>query len=443
MSIARAMGRKVARISLGGIRDEADIRGHRKTYIGAMPGRIMAAMAQVGVRNPLIVLDEIDKLGQSHNGDPAAALLEVLDTEQNSAFRDHFIEIPFDLSRVLFITTANTTATIPPPLLDRMEVIELPSYTDEEKVQIAKRHLIPKQLKKHGMKKTQLRITDDAVREIIAQYTRESGVRVLERELGRICRHGAKELVTGQVEKVKVTAGNLEEYLGVRRYQPEKIEGELAVGLVNGLAWTQVGGELLQVECNVVPGTGRLELTGNLGEVMKESAKASVTCIRSRAGKLGIDPEFYKKCDIHLHFPEGAVPKDGPSAGVAVTVAIVSALTSAPVRCSIAMTGEITLRGRVLAIGGLREKTMAALRSGIKTVLIPADNEKDLDEIDPLVRNALKFVTLRNIDSALDAAIDFTDFKPFTTEKNDKNKGNETKLLVPQSNGENGISLRQ
>lgn len=439
MSVARALGRKLQRISLGGVRDEADIRGHRRTYVGAMPGRIMAAMRQAGVKNPLIVLDEIDKLGSSHMGDPASALLEVLDSEQNSAFRDHFVEIPFDLSRVMFITTANTTSTIPRPLLDRMEVIELSSYTDEEKLQIAKRHLIPKLLKKHGITKSMLRISDDAVREIAASYTRESGVRILERELGRICRRAAKEIVSGESKRISVTSSNLEDYLGVRKYKPEKIESELEVGVVNGLAWTTVGGELLEVECNIVSGSGKLELTGNLGEVMKESARAAMTYIRSRAEKLGIDPEFHKNTDIHIHFPEGAIPKDGPSAGIAMTVAIVSALTSAPVRRSIAMTGEVTLRGRVLPIGGLKEKTMAALRSGIKTVIIPEDNEKDLNDIDPLVKSALKFITVSNVDAVLKTAIDFSDFKPFS-KQNDKA---EEPFVLSAKKNENGLSIRQ
>ncbi|MGI5971832.1 MAG: endopeptidase La [Oscillospiraceae bacterium] len=414
MSVARALGRKAARISLGGVRDESDIRGHRKTYVGAMPGRIMAAMLQVGVKNPVLVLDEIDKMGQSYMGDPAAALLEVLDSEQNHAFRDHFIELPFDLSRVLFITTANTTDTIPRPLLDRMEVIELTSYTDEEKLQIAKRHLVPKQIKKHGLSARQLRITDDALREIAAGYTRESGVRLLEREIARICRKTAKRFVTEEgLTHVTVKASDLNDILGPRKYLPEKIESELEVGVVNGLAWTATGGELLEVEAAIVPGTGKLELTGNLGDVMKESVHAATTYIRSRVDSLGIDPEFYKKNDIHLHFPEGAVPKDGPSAGIAITTALVSALTGAPVRRSLAMTGEITLRGRVLPIGGLKEKSMAALRNGIKTVIIPADNEKDLSELDPLVTGALKYITVSHVDSVISAAIDFTDFHPF------------------------------
>ena len=385
MSMARALGRKLARISLGGVHDEAEIRGHRKTYVGAMPGRILAAMRQAGSMNPLMLLDEIDKLGSDYRGDPASALLEVLDAEQNTTFRDHFLELPFDLSGVLFITTANTTQTISRPLLDRMEVIELTSYTDEEKLQIAKRHLLPKQLKRHGLRRTQLRLTDDAIREIISGYTKESGVRILERELAALCRKAAMRLVSTSVKSVHVTGDNLSEFLGVRKYTPEHRATASRVGVVNGLAWTSVGGELLEVEANVIPGTGKVELTGNLGDVMKESAHAALTYIRSRAGEWGIEEDFYKTRDIHVHFPEGAVPKDGPSAGIAITTAMVSALTGVPVKGEIAMTGEVTLRGRVLPIGGLKEKTMAALRSGIKTVILPADNVKDLEEIDQTV----------------------------------------------------------
>ena len=405
MSVARAMNRKLARISLGGVSDEAEIRGHRKTYVGSMPGRIIAAINQAGSCNPLILLDEIDKLGRDHRGDPASALLEVLDVEQNSTFRDNFLEVPFDLSDVLFITTANTTDTIPRPLLDRMEVIELPSYTDEEKLQIAKTHLLPKQRKRHGLRKSQVKCTDDAIREIIVAYTRESGVRVLERELGALCRKAAMGIVSGEYKQASVTGDNLERFLGPRKFHPEKNGLESQVGLVNGLAWTAVGGTLLEAEANVVPGSGKVELTGNLGNVMKESARAAFTYIRSRAVQLGVEPNFYKEKDIHVHFPEGAVPKDGPSAGIAITTAMVSALTGAPVKRGVAMTGEVTLRGRVLPIGGLREKTMAALRNGIQTVIIPADNAKDLDEIDQTVRNALHFVLVDQADQVLSEAI--------------------------------------
>jgi len=405
-SIARALRRNYARLSLGGVRDEADIRGHRKTYIGAMPGRIMNALRTAGSKNALLLLDEIDKLGADSRGDPSAALLEVLDTEQNTAFRDHYIEIPFDLSDVLFIVTANTTETIPRPLLDRMELIELPSYTDEEKLQIAKQHLLPKQLKRHGLRKVQLRVDDDAIRAVIDGYTRESGVRTLERELAQVCRRAAKELVEFPDKKrITITANGLTPYLGARKIHSSTVSEGAEVGLVNGLAWTQVGGELLEVEVNVMEGSGKLELTGNLGEVMKESAHAALTYIRSRAQSLGIDPEFYKKRDIHIHFPEAAVPKDGPSAGVTVTTAMVSALTGIPVRRDVAMTGEVTLRGRVLPIGGLREKTMAALRNGIHTVIVPKLNEPDLAEIDPNVREKLQFVIAENMDTVLSTAL--------------------------------------
>lgn len=406
MSMARAMNRKLARVSLGGVSDEAEIRGHRKTYVGSMPGRIINAINQAGSCNPLILLDEIDKMGHDHRGDPASALLEVLDGEQNSTFRDNFLELPFDLSEVLFITTANTLDTIPRPLLDRMEVIELGSYTDEEKVQIAKKHLLPKQLKRHGLTAAQLKVSDNALREVIASYTRESGVRVLERKLAGICRKAAMKVVSsGEEEPIRVTEKDLNEYLGVARYHPERQALEERVGVVNGLAWTSVGGELLEVEVNVVPGSGKVELTGNLGEVMKESAHAALSFIRSQADKLNLPSDFYKDKDIHVHFPEGAVPKDGPSAGIAITTAMVSALTGTPVRRGIAMTGEVTLRGRVLAIGGLKEKTMAAFRNGIKTVIIPAENGKDLEEIDQTVRKALQFVLVERADQVLSAAL--------------------------------------
>ncbi len=409
MSIARCLGRKLARISLGGVHDEADIRGHRKTYIGAMPGRIINAISQAGSRNALLLLDEIDKMGADYRGDPSAALLEVLDSEQNASFRDHYLEIPFDLSDCMFITTANTLDTIPRPLLDRMEVIELSSYTDEEKLAIAKDHLLPKQRKKHGLTKGQLRVTDDAIRELIACYTRESGVRGLERELAALCRKTDARLVAPDAPKrVTVRAGELETLLGPRKYLPDELPNADQVGLVTGLAWTAVGGETLEVEVNVVDGTGKLELTGNLGDVMKESVHAAMSYIRSRASTLGIAPDFYQKKDIHVHFPEGAVPKDGPSAGITVCTAMVSALTGATVRRDVAMTGEISIRGRVLPIGGLKEKTMAALRHGIKTVIIPAANEKDLEEIDQTVRRALNFITVRHVDSVIEAALDFS-----------------------------------
>ena len=404
-SVAKAIHRNMARISLGGVHDEAEIRGHRKTYVGAMPGRIIAAIRQAGSCNPLLLLDEIDKLGNDQRGDPASALLEVLDGEQNATFRDHFLEVPFDLSDVLFITTANTLDTIPRPLLDRMEVIELTSYTDEEKLQIAKRHLLPKELKRHGLSRAQLKVSDDAIRSLIRGYTREAGVRVLERQLGALCRKAAMRVVSDGVKSVHITAENLETYLGIPRYHPDRLPRTEQVGVVNGLAWTSVGGEILEVEVGVVPGTGKIELTGNLGDVMKESAHAALTYIRSRAHQLGIDEEFYKTKDIHIHFPEGAVPKDGPSAGIAITTAMVSALTEIPVRRDLAMTGEVTLRGRVLPIGGLKEKTMAAYRNGIRTVLLPVDNEKDLEEIDQTVRAGLRFVTVEQVDAVLAEAL--------------------------------------
>ena len=404
-SIAKALNRKMARISLGGVHDEADIRGHRKTYVGAMPGRIMAAMIQAGSQNPLLLLDEVDKMGSDYRGDPSAALLEVLDAEQNATYRDHYLEIPYDLSQVMFITTANTLDTVPRPLLDRMEIIELGSYTDEEKVMIAKDHLIPKQMKNHGLKKSQLRITEDAIREIITCYTRESGVRKLERNIAQLCRKADMVLLSGETKRLTVTGKELEAYLGVRRYLPDRLPDADQVGLVTGLAWTSVGGEVLEVEVNVMEGTGKLELTGTLGDVMKESAHAALSYIRANAEKLGIASDFYKTKDIHVHFPEGAVPKDGPSAGVTVCTAMVSALTGAKVRRDVAMTGEISLRGRVMVIGGLREKTMAALRHGIHTVIIPKDNERDLSEIDPLVRNALNFITASTVDTVLDVAL--------------------------------------
>lgn len=405
-SIARSLNRKMVRISLGGVHDEADIRGHRKTYVGAMPGRIMAAMTQAGTMNPVLLLDEIDKMGSDYRGDPSAALLEVLDAEQNKTYRDHYIEIPYDLSDVMFITTANTLDTVPRPLLDRMEIIELGSYTDEEKVMIAKNYLVPKQLSKHGLKKSQLKITEDAIREIIECYTRESGVRSLERAIGDICRKADMQILQQEEpKKVTVTGGGLEAYLGVRKFLPDRLPGSDEVGLVTGLAWTSVGGETLEVEVGVMDGNGKLELTGNLGDVMKESAHAAMSYVRANAVKLGVQPDFYKTKDIHIHFPEGAVPKDGPSAGVTVCTAIVSALTGISVRRDVAMTGEISLRGRVMRIGGLKEKTMAALRHGIRTVIIPKDNERDLEEIDQTVRRQLNFITAQTVDTVLNAAL--------------------------------------
>ena len=405
MSIARATNRKLARISLGGVHDEAEIRGHRKTYVGAMPGRIMSGIQQAGSLNPVLVLDEIDKLGSDYRGDPSAALLEALDAEQNHSFRDHFLEIPFDLTETFFITTANTLDTIPRALLDRMEVIELGSYTDEEKLEIAKRHLLPKQRKKHGLSGNQLRMSDDCIRELIALYTKESGVRVLERQIAAVCRKVARGIAAGEIRSRRLKAGELEALLGAPKYKQEQRFKNDAVGLVHGLAWTSVGGEVLDVECSAIPGSGKLELTGNLGSVMKESCQAAVTYIRSRCTRLGIDPDFYKNTDIHLHFPEGAIPKDGPSAGIAICLCVVSALTGLPVRSDVAMTGEVTLRGRVLPIGGLREKSMGALRFGIHEVLLPEGNVPDLSEIDPAVRAALNFTAVSHMDEVLDVAL--------------------------------------
>ncbi len=405
-SIARAMKRQYVRVSLGGVRDESDIRGHRKTYIGAMPGRIMNALAQVGVRNPLILLDEIDKLTRDAHGDPSSALLEVLDPEQNKFFRDHFVELPFDLSDCLFIATANTLDTVPKPLLDRMEVIQLPSYTKTEKLAIAKDHLIPKQYKKHGITKRQVKLTDGAVEEIIDYYTREAGVRNLERSIAALCRKAAKKLLEEpDTKRITVDAADIKSYLGARKLLPERISDEDETGVVNGLAYTEVGGDMLRVEVAVLDGTGKLELTGSLGDVMKESAHAALTYTRSIASEYGIPTDFYQKKDIHIHVPEGAVPKDGPSAGVTMTTALVSALSGIPVRRDVAMTGEITLRGNVLAIGGLKEKTMAAYAAGVKTVCIPADNMGDLDEIDPVARESLTFVPCRRAADVLGVAL--------------------------------------
>lgn len=403
-SIAQALGRNFARLSLGGVRDEADIRGHRKTYIGAMPGRIMNAMIQAKSKNPVLLLDEIDKMSSDFRGDPSAAMLEVLDSEQNNAFRDHYLEVPFDLSEVLFITTANTMDTIPRPLLDRMEIIELPSYTTEEKFQIAKRHLIPRVLEKNGLTKSLLKIQDAAIYQIIEGYTREAGVRTLERELQTLCRKAAKQVVQKKAASVTVTGNNLAEFLGVMRYQTEKNEIQ-EPGIVNGLAWTSVGGEILEVEVNLVPGTGKVEITGNLGTVMTESVKAALTYVRSRADYYEIPNDFYKTKDIHVHFPEGATPKDGPSAGITIATALLSALLQIPVKAQIAMTGEISIRGRVLPIGGLREKTMAAYRNGIKTVFIPSDNKKDLEEVDAVVREAITFVPVTHVDTVILSAL--------------------------------------
>lgn len=404
-SVAKATGRKYVRISLGGVRDESEIVGHRKTYVGSMPGRIIAALKQAGTNNPLILLDEIDKLCKDFRGDPASALLEVLDSEQNNAFQDHYIDMPFDLSNVMFLTTANDASSIPAPLYDRMDVINLYSYTHEEKFQIATKYLIPKQLKKHGLTAKQLKINAKAVRELIDGYTREAGVRSLERTIASICRKVAKAVVEDDSTKVTVTKNNLETYLGPKKFRGDELQKTDEVGLVNGLAWTSVGGELLPIEVAVMQGNGKIELTGNLGNVMKESAKTAITCIRTRAAELGIPEDFYAKMDIHIHVPEGAIPKDGPSAGIAMGTAITSALTNIAIHHNVAMTGEITLQGRVLPIGGLKEKTMAAYRAGITDVIIPKDNESDLSEIEEVVRKAIRFHPVKKIDEVLELAL--------------------------------------
>lgn len=405
-SIARATGRKYVRLSLGGVKDEAEIRGHRKTYIGSMPGRIIEALRQAGTKNPLILLDEVDKLSSDYKGDPTSALLEVLDPEQNSTFRDHYVELPFDLSRVMFITTANVRSNIPEPLQDRMEIIELGSYTFEEKFNIAKKHLIPKQIKRHGLTSKQLRISDKALSLIIDGYTKEAGVRGLEQQISAVCRKAAVMIVDGRGEKLSVKPENVEALLGSRKFKPERFDGKAEVGVVNGLAWTAVGGEMLEVEAAVLDGSGKLQLTGSLGDVMQESAKAAVSYIRSRAKELSVDPNFYKDKDIHIHVPDGATPKDGPSAGVTMATALVSALTGKKVKRDVAMTGEISLRGRVLPIGGLKEKSMAAYRAGIKTVLIPYDNLPDLDEVDPKVKENVSFVPAKNVETVWRTAIE-------------------------------------
>ena len=400
-SIARALGRKYARVSLGGMHDEAEIRGHRKTYVGAMPGRIVSALINAKAENPVIVLDEIDKMSNNFRGDPTSALLEVLDPEQNKSFRDNFMEIPIDLSETLFIATANSYDGIPAPLLDRMEIIELSTYTDTEKLAIAKNHLVPKQLKRNGMNKKLFRITDGGILALIKGYTREAGVRNLEREIASLIRKSAKKIAETDIKSVRITEKNLAEFLGKVKVLDEKLEDSDPIGVVNGLAYTQVGGDLLKVEVAVMEGTGKIELTGSLGDVMKESAKIAHSLVRTIADKYGIPADFYKTQDIHIHFPEGAIPKDGPSAGVTMVTAMVSALGNIPVKRDVAMTGEITLRGKVLPIGGLKEKTLAAYRAGITTVLIPADNMRDLDEIDSEARANLKFIPCKTADDVL------------------------------------------
>ena len=404
-SVARALNKKYVRISLGGIRDEAEIRGHRRTYIGAMPGRIAAGIRTAGVNNPLMLLDEIDKVSSDYKGDTASALLEVLDSEQNCRFADHYIEIPIDLSQVLFIATANDMHTIPRPLLDRMEVIEVSSYTENEKLHIAREHLVAKQMEHHGLDRGQLTITPGALKLIISGYTREAGVRQLERKIGEICRKAAREILEDHKGCVRVLAGNVQHYLGRKKYRVDKADGSPQIGIVRGLAWTTVGGDTLQIEVNVMPGKGEIQLTGQLGDVMKESARTGISFIRSAAEKYSIDPDFFAKHDIHIHIPEGAVPKDGPSAGITMAAAIFSAVTDKPVRGDVAMTGEITLRGRVLPVGGLKEKLLAAANAGIRTVLVPAENRPVIEELSSEITDRIEIIYVRTMEEVLRAAL--------------------------------------
>ena len=404
-TIAECMGRRFARVSLGGIHDEAEIRGHRKTYIGAMPGKIINAVKQAGSGNPLILLDEIDKLGSDYKGDPSSALLEVLDPEQNSTFVDHFVEIPFDLSHTVFIATANNIDTIPAPLRDRMEIIELSTYSREEKFNIATKHLLAKQIERHGLNKNQIKITDAAIYSLIDFYTRESGVRKLERSIASLCRKSAKLIASGEAQKVIIKPADVEKMLGKHKYKPEVILENNEVGIINGLAWTSVGGTIMQLEVAAMQGTGKIELTGSLGDVMKESARAAVSFVRANAEKYNIDPDFYKNQDIHIHATEAAVPKDGPSAGVTITTGLISALTNTPIARDIAMTGEATIRGRVLAIGGLKEKAMAAYTGGVKTVFIPKENIADLDEVDAVVKENINFIPVSYVGEIIEKAL--------------------------------------
>lgn len=434
-SVAKCMGRNFARISLGGVHDEAEIRGHRRTYIGAMPGRIISAVKQAGSSNPLILLDEIDKLGNDYKGDPSSALLEALDGEQNSTFNDHYIDMPFDLSKVLFLTTANDLSTVPAPLLDRMEVIELSSYTHEDKFRIAKEYLVKKQFAKHGLTSKTCRIDDGALHAVIDGYTSEAGVRRLERTIGSLCRKAAVGLVEERYKKAVIKAGDLEKLLGPVKYKPDALLDSDEIGTVNGLAWTAVGGTLMQLEVAALEGKGNIETTGSLGDVMKESAKTAVSYVRSRYRDFGLDKDFYKKLDLHIHAPEAAVPKDGPSAGVTITTALVSALTNIPVRRDVAMTGEVSLRGRVLPIGGLKEKSMAAYRAGIKTVFIPKDNLSDLAEVDPVVKAAITFIPCENVQTVISGALSSPlaapkkpDDKPMIPPKTAKDGGRASEL---------------
>ena len=404
-SIARAVDRKFVHMSLGGVRDEAEIRGHRRTYIGAIPGRVMSAVKESGTNNPVFLFDEVDKIGADFRGDPASALLEVLDPEQNKEFVDHYLEIPFDLSGVLFITTANTTDTIPRPLLDRMEVISISGYTEEEKLNIAKKYLVPKQIKAHGLSNKNITIADSALHDLINYYTRESGVRNLEKEIANLCRKVTRRVVEGNDTKNRITAKSLEQYLGKKRFHYDKMQGANEVGVTTGLAWTIVGGDTLFIETAVLPGTGQLSLTGQLGDVMQESARAAISYIRSKGKQLNLSPDFYKENDIHIHIPEGATPKDGPSAGVTMCVSVISALTGRKVRKEVAMTGEITLRGKILPVGGIKEKVLAAHRAGIKKVLLPADNVQDIEELPSIVKEDVEFVLIKNVDDAIKEAL--------------------------------------
>lgn len=404
-SIAKSLNRKFVRMSLGGVRDEAEIRGHRRTYIGAMPGSIINSMKKAKSKNPVFLFDEIDKLSSDYRGDPASGLLEVLDPEQNTTFTDHYLDVPFDLSKVLFITTANTTASIPAPLLDRMEVIRISGYTEEEKLQIAISHLLPKQLKEHGLKDDTLIVSEAALRSIINNYTREAGVRNLERNIANLCRKAAKRIVEEQLETIRINNGNLSNYLGIERYRFDTLGEENQIGVANGLAWTSVGGETLSIEVNTMKGTGKIQLTGKLGEVMKESAMAGISYIRSNSNILGIESDFYKDRDIHIHVPEGAIPKDGPSAGITIATAVISALSNTPIRRDLAMTGEITIRGRVLPVGGIKEKVLAANRMGIEKILLPIENKKDLEDIPDKIKKKINFVLVKSMEEVLENAL--------------------------------------
>ncbi|OHW61842.1 Lon protease 1 [Andreesenia angusta] len=400
-SVARAINREFVRMSLGGVRDEAEIRGHRRTYVGSIPGRIISSMKKVGQKNPVFLLDEIDKLSGDFRGDPASALLEVLDPEQNSTFTDHYLELPFDLSKVMFITTANSLNTIPGPLLDRMEIIRIAGYTEDEKLSIAKKYLLPKQMKEHGLGKSKLQISENTLREIVKSYTREAGVRNLEREIANICRKAGKKIVEDRVKTVRINSGNLKNYLGNAKYRFDSVEEQNQVGLVRGLAWTAVGGDTLSIEVNIMHGTGKVQLTGKLGDVMKESAMTGISYIRSRADELKVDPNFYKEKDVHIHVPEGAIPKDGPSAGITMATAVISALTDTKVDRQVAMTGEITLRGMVLPVGGIKEKVLAAYRAGVKKIILPWDNKRDMEEVSEKVKKEIEFVFVKNISEVL------------------------------------------